>query len=333
MAGKPDFIIAGMPKAGTTTLWRRFRLHEQAFVPRMKEPSFFAYDGASSTHPEAGPFDRGYYDLMITDWDDYRAVYSGPEAEGRICGDTSPLYALAPAAPARIARRLPEAKVVLMVRDPVSRAFSHFAQHVRDGVETTGDFARALEDEPRRIAEGWSPSHAYRSGSRYRDILPRFAAEIAAERLKVVLFDDFAADPHGAFADICRFVGITDPGLPDTVRANQASGSTRKSRSRALRRILDGRGPLLGGAFHVIPQPLRRRLKQGLGALNRSAAVSLEPRLAAELAADFEPDIRCVERFIGRPLPQWRIPAPAAQPAGQPSAALPRLPRLESQAG
>ncbi|SNS51921.1 sulfotransferase [Tropicimonas sediminicola] len=305
-AGKtgPDFVVAGWPKAGTTALWAALSRHPSTFMPGSKEPGFFAFAG-SDPRPASGPFDPDYFSTIVTDPSAYQALFR--DAHGKLRGEASPVYALVPEAAGRIAEWSPEIKVLLVLRDPVARAFSQFAHHVRDGLETTSDFGQALADEPSRLAAGWSPFCGYASGSRYAETLRRFEAVIPRERLCVLFHDDMEADPAGFLSTLSDFLGIPPfPADELAARTNQASAVATTARSPALRRMLSHPGAGVKAVSRLVPKGGRRRIRAALDRLNAGKRPTLDPHVARRLAAELEEDIAWLEERFGRDLSHWR---------------------------
>lgn len=303
MTGLPEFIVLGVPKSGSTAVFKWLEAHPNVFVPTLKEPGFFSIVGGRA-RPSAGPFDKGYFESCIADWTSYRALFPSPA--GTMGGEASVIYSLDPMAPSRIVARLPDVKIVLILRDPVDRAFSQFAHHLRDGLETTDDFATAINLEPQRRAEGWSLFHDYTGGSRYRDLLARVDGAFRPENVHIMLHDDILSDPGAAYDGLCTFLGVSTGHRPDfTARVNVSTGRAGGARFPLLRRLMQRPGPLLARLYKSVPLSLRRPLRRFLDRANERPAAVLDPILAGRLAQDFAADIAAVEARLGRDLSRW----------------------------
>lgn len=303
MIDRPDFILAGVPKSGTTAVWTWLNSHPDVHMSKVKEPGFFAWSSSTPT-PRSGPFDDLYYGACVTKPEDYAALFAG--ADGRKRGEASVIYALTPEAPGRIAHALPGVKVVLILRDPVARAFSQFSHHVRDGLEPLSDFEAALRAEPERLASGWSPFHGYMAGSRYEKIIARFRVAFPAADLHIMLYDDLLADPNATWDELCRFIGIGTRFRPNfALRTNVATGQVNAARSAMLRRALQRPGPTLAALYRSVPQPIRRPVREMIDRLNVARGVTLSDKLARSLAEELAADIAATERATGRNLSPW----------------------------
>jgi hypothetical protein len=200
----PDFLILGAQKAGTTALYAYLRWHPEITGPSFKEVSFF---------------DRHY--AHGERW--YRAHM--PVRRSGVVGEASPSYLFHPLAPERVARMLPEARLIALLRNPVDRALSHYQHEVALGREQlTFEEALAREDErmqgelERMLADPSYFSHAwwnytYAARGRYAEQLERWHAAFPREQVLVLLTDDLAADTAGTYRRTLEFLGVADRGL------------------------------------------------------------------------------------------------------------------------
>ena len=109
MSGRrPDFLIIGSQKAGTSTLWHVLRQHPQLFLPEKKEVNFFFHEA---------DYQRGI--------GEYEAYFRQASSD-TMCGEASPGYLCHPRVPMRIFRALPNAKLIVTLRDPIERAYSQY---------------------------------------------------------------------------------------------------------------------------------------------------------------------------------------------------------------
>jgi Sulfotransferase domain len=200
----PDFIVAGVQKGGTTFLYQEMLRHPEIRGSLTKEVHFFD-----------GNFDKG------VDW--YSGMFPRSSSNARVIrGEASPAYIFHPAAVRRIAETLPDPRLVIVVRDPVQRALSHYKHERRLGYEPSATFEEALELEESRVAEEFDRlsdgslgssfavgHYAYTRRGLYADQLERAAALIGRERLLVLISEEMFADPVAATFAALDFVGAT----------------------------------------------------------------------------------------------------------------------------
>lgn len=207
---RPDLVIAGVQKGGTTPFFRFLSEHPQVMRGLVKESHYF------DRHYHRGPiWYRALYPLKVS----RRRQQNKLGLPVRVM-DATPDYVFDPRAPERIARDLPDARFVIFLRDPVARAYSNYQMMVAREYETLS-FADAVAAEPERVAGEWDKmladpdyiSHpirifGYMLRSRYADQLERWFAHVPRERTLVVRSEDAREDPARAFRQLTDFFEI-----------------------------------------------------------------------------------------------------------------------------
>ena len=206
----PSFLLAGAQRCGTTSLYRALVSHPAVLPP--------------VHHKGVNYFDVGYQ----KGWAWYQAHFPvralaamrNGSAGPPITFDASGYYMYHPHAPARFAADLPDVKVLVVLRDPIERAWSAFKHETARGFETES-FTRALELEDERVeadlarmesdphAEGFSHRHhSYRRRGQYVEQLQRIVDVVPRERLLVLDSQDFFTRPHEEFSRVTEFLGL-----------------------------------------------------------------------------------------------------------------------------
>lgn len=262
MGRLPDFVILGAMKCGTSTLHEQLALRSGVFMSTPKEPNFFSDDAQWA---------RGL------DW--YRALFDGARPD-QLCGESSTHYTKLPTHP-RAAERLhahvPEARLVYVMRDPLSRIVSQY-QHEWSQREVEPGFVRALERHERFVAY-----------SEYARQLEPYLAAWGTERVLPLAFERMLAHPDDVLREVCAFLG--DPS-PEPVAWNTEleaqNVSSERLRKSALRERLLAIGPvralkdaLPAGWRDVLKSPWKMRRKPEIPAHLRARFVA---RLDADLA-------------------------------------------------
>jgi hypothetical protein len=204
--GLPDFLIVGAQKCGTSSLYHLLCQHPHVEPSRRKEVHYFDVK-----------FDKG------VDW--YRAHFpSSAQREGRsvLTGESSPYYLFHPHAPKRAAGLVPEAKLFVLLRNPVDRAYSHYHAALRHGRETLG-FEEALEAEGERVrgetermladVSYVSLEHqrfSYLAKGVYVDQLVQWWAFFGRAQMLVLKSEDFFERPWEAWGRALDFLGLLD---------------------------------------------------------------------------------------------------------------------------
>lgn len=193
----PDFIIGGAPKCGTTSLHQILHQHPDAWMARNEVYYFDADDPIA--HGDFLSVEGGELNWSDPEDPGVAAWYEDRFArapEGSLIGEDTTTYLMSPAAPARIGAKLPEAKMLFMLRDPVKRAHSQYWHLVRSG-RTHLPFEEALSVERSIVL-----------GSTYAPALRRFLEELGPERVHVVLFEDFNRDRQAVMNGVTDFLGL-----------------------------------------------------------------------------------------------------------------------------
>jgi hypothetical protein len=300
----PNFFIVGAPKCGTSTMYDQLRHHPDIFMCEPKEPNYFATD-----FPEY---------RYLTEWPDYEMLFerAGPCAA---VGESSAIYLYSRDAIPALLQRIPTARLIVMLRNPVDMAISMHAQAVYDQDEDIVSFEDAWRKCEERRDGRHIPPHC-----RNRDILLYDQITLLGAQLKRVMglakpenvmclfLDDLVAQPVVSYRRVLDFLDVRDDGRTVFPRLN----ARKTARSRHL-------GLFLKQIGHISDRPpswlfhARRRLgleRLGIrGWLERqnsgpSEAAVLSPSLRDALRAGFAEDIRTLGSLTGRNLEGWLAP-------------------------
>ena len=254
----PDFLLIGAAFSGAETLLGWLGHHPQVQASSIPETNYFVskdlgtegvHDALFLHRPRSGP-DGGFEPAAaarVTTRRDYERCFLPTNKPGAIrCGEASPAYLYYPGAARRIARALPHARIVAVLRDPMERALAHHAAFVRQGREHLG-LEKALEQERRRLSAGWAYHWAYSGLSEYTAALGRYLAHFPLPQVHLVRAEDLQ-DPErrpAAWWALLAFLRVdADVELPDTARGGVVPYPPAPETTAAcegVRRILSGR--------------------------------------------------------------------------------------------
>ncbi|RPF22767.1 sulfotransferase domain-containing protein [Myceligenerans xiligouense] len=216
LRGGPDFLLIGGKRAGSTSLYFALLDHPR-IMPLFPSARWLPKDNhTKGVHYFDSHHDRGRA------W--YRSHFPASSARaGKLVGEGSPYYLFHPLAAERAARETPDARILLVVRDPVERAFSHYRERRREHAEPLETFEEALAAESRRLAGeeerivadlGYrSYAHeqlSYRAQGEYAPHLRRWLKYFPAEQVHVLVAEEFYADPQRACDGVAECLGL-DP--------------------------------------------------------------------------------------------------------------------------
>lgn len=227
----PDFMIIGAKRGGTTSLWNYLVRHPEVL------PLFPSLQQIKSPHYFDINYGRGL-DWYRSHFPTRRRVAALRQAGGAaLCGEASPYYMFHPLAAERAARTVPNVKAIVLLRNPVDRAYSHFNERRGSddpvGHEPIAAFEEALRAEDGRLAgevdriiadpSYYSPGHdngSYLARGRYLEHLRPWFDFFDREQLLVLLAEELYTDPGATFGRVCDFLGLRPHGLESYPRYN-----------------------------------------------------------------------------------------------------------------
>ncbi len=261
----PTFLLIGSMRSGSTSLMRYLGAHPHVYVPAVKEVHYF------DRHHERG-----------TAW--YEAHFDQAGAALAV-GEGTPAYLYDEAAITRIRATLPEAQLVVIIRNPVDRAYSHY-WHVRARGQTTLDFLDELEIDNTAGAR----ARHYVDRGRYLRYLRPLEAERDAGRLLVLSFEELRDEPEPTYRTVCRHVRVDPDPVPAIV--GQPINGFSEFRSLHVQRFAKR-----------LPKPAANTF----GRLNRKRGTypPLDPAVRRELSSVFESENTALTRWLGRTEMLW----------------------------
>ena len=283
----PNLFLIGAPRCGTTTLHAALGRHPQVFMSPVKEPFFFV----PLRREEVGR--RRIYDER-----GYLSLFAGAQDEP-VRGESSATYLWTDSVPARIRAVRPDAKIVVILREPVERAYSHYLLARRELLETR-PFLQAIEEDlrgaepPQGVAalRALLPgaSSIYVDPSRYCESLTRWL-DTFGDSVLVLFYEEAFRDPRGALRRIFELVGVA-PELADRIELPELNPYARHRNrlaralfgSRVLRRLAPG---LYGW------QPFQRLL------LVRDAKPPIDPEVRRVLEPIYAGERPCLRKLLG----------------------------------
>jgi hypothetical protein len=297
----PTFFIAGAPKAGTTALHVALARHPQLFMTRVKEPKFFLTDGPPPR--QGGPGDARTYRQYVWRRADYEALFDAAPP-GAMRGESTSLYLYDPAAQRRIAAAVPDARFVLLLRDPVDRAHSNWAHLWSAGLEPEKDFLRACELEDQRARDGWAAFWRYRDLGRYGRQLEQLYSRFPRDQVLVLRYRELRETPVPTLDRICAFLGVATGVLTEVPAENVTTQASDSWGNRALSVLLRA-GTVVE---HRLPERYWGRVDTFLARhLQREQKLRqpLTPAQRARLLPTFADDVRALERITGESFGDW----------------------------
>jgi hypothetical protein len=295
----PNFLIIGAARSGTTALCNTLGQHPEIYISSLKEPHFLAFSGEKLEF--RGPGDNVLINReAVTNFEAYQSLFSGVCDEIAIGeGSVSTLYYNERAID-NIRRFTPDAKLIVILRNPIQRAFSSFLYMTAHGHEPLHQFERALDQEQQRINDNWHHIWHYTRMGLYGGQIAAFLNAFGAERVKVVLFEDLKLTPAETTADLFRFLNVNPDFEADTSTQVNRSGIPR---SRLLQYVLyqvNERQTVKRALKAIVPLKVREWVRRA-NLSHPSMPVSTQTRLKAV----FEQDVLQLQELLNRDLSHW----------------------------
>jgi hypothetical protein len=284
----PTLFIVGAAKAGTTSLYHYLAQHPDIYMAPMKEPHFFSHIRPT---PELEAFFPHVEDEAA-----YLSLFANAGAE-KVRGEASTSYLSHPAVPGAIRERCPGAKIVIMLRDPLERAYSNYWNDVREGIEQRS-FAAAVSEELAGPPGAWGVASLYVDGGLYAERVERYVKAFGGDVL-VLFFEEFVRDIPHMLERVLAFLEV-DPTWAARVEP-EVHNPFALPRNLVGRRLL-GSGNVRSVARVLLPRSLRAYGRTRLVVRAQKPAMDTEVRL--RLLEVYEPDVQRLAQVLGR-RPPW----------------------------
>lgn len=290
---KPDFLIVGAAKSGTTSLYRHLNKSNKVFIPYVKECKFFS----SLANDYNGLGAEKFSMPIVKNYQEYMDLFSGQES--LLCGDASPdyLYYYKRSIPNILNKVGKEVKVVIILRNPVDRAYSNYMHHIRERWEDVS-FSKALDLEESRISNHWSWGYHYFNAGLYSEAVKAFKDNFP--NLKIYLFEDLKNERH-LLESLSIFLGIEYQSDSGRIKKYNSSGIPKNE---LWHKIIMDQSFIKDIIKRVLPEKMRQKMKKKVVSLNlRKSKMGHIERI--NLINRYKKDIRNLEQIIGRDLSEW----------------------------
>lgn len=273
----PNLFIVGAPKCGTTALSEYLKNHPEIFISTPKEPNYFC--------------------------EEYLKLFSIASPKHKIRGEASSIYLHSETAIPLILKSYPNAKIIVMIRNPVEMIYSWHSQLVYNGDELETNFERAWRIQPQRL------EHAFLQYSTFGKIgekLEKAIALVPNKQLKIILFDDFKKNTKDIYEDVISFLGIASDGRTNFEKINE----NKIVRSRLISNFIKNTPKPLVSLNNFIKQHLGIQnlgLLEYVRSLNNKTTqrTPLNTNFKSEIIETFREDITRISRILNRDLSHW----------------------------
>ena len=226
----PNFFIVGAPKAGTTSLYYYLDQHPDVYMSPVKEPHYFAeeirIDNISPRWQDwaqqedallqlylRGPMKEKQFGGIVTNWTDYLKLFKNVNGEKAV-GEASVCYLWSKTAADNIASAVPGAKIIMMLRDPIDRAFSQYKQAVVRGLIGTS-FREQLRKRIYNKSDQFELMNPFLEFGLYSEQVKRYITRFPRENLRIYLYEEYKQHPTSIISDIFSFLTVNSQFSPD----------------------------------------------------------------------------------------------------------------------
>ena len=246
----------------------------------------------------------------MKDRNQYLNLFSAASMEQQI-GDCSTAHLTDPDSPSLIANDNPKAKIIILLRNPVDRAYSLYNWMLNNGYEPIYPFEKALEAETSRVDDslfrpeiGYSHNYLYFRSGLYSSQIEAYKAHFPEDQIKVVFLDDIISHREGVMSGICKFLGVNTDFVPKMILKNRGGVPWIPLIQHKLRigiKKSSGWRKAIGFRFFLV---LLIRLNTG-----RWGTPSITFKTREELLSRYQEEIKALEVLLNRDLEVWKKPS------------------------
>jgi len=205
---------------------------------------------------------------------------------------------ICPSSAESIHRFNPEAKILVVLRNPIRRAWSQFLMNLREAKSDADNFIQELEHDHSQNPKGWGVNHQYLELGKYTQQLKRYLDLFGKDRVLPIFFEDYKNNPEEILSSACRFLKIDDTFQFDFSEKSNASALPRNA---GLNRFLVNSG-ILSTAKKLIPKPLRQKFSAAL--YSDKNMPTLQEADAKWLCSYYQDDVGQLSELLGKDITQ-----------------------------
>lgn len=296
---RPNLFIVGAQKSGTSALAGWLGQHPQVCMSFPKEPGFLAFGSNGYPYRDGWGNIAPASQYVVTNERNYLELFSGATTRQHVIGEASTWYFALPGMAQKIHAYSPGAKIIVMLRNPVERAYSAWCHARGDQLEPCADFAAALALEEQRGEVEFLLR--YRHMGMYSEALAHFQRVFPAAQLLVLFHDDMRADGLAVWRQVCHFLDIDASRLPSFSHRYNTTG---QPRNRLLHKVLRSHN-LKRLARGALPHAVAIGTKQRLDRINLRKHPAMDATSRDALREHFRPDIERLSLLTRRDLRSW----------------------------
>jgi hypothetical protein len=292
----PNFIMVGVARCGTTSLFHYLEQHPEIGMSKVKEPKYFS--SLDLILPQKGVGDGTVSSKVVTSEIGYNKLFEGLGGFKTIGEGSSDCFYYHKTVIPRIKEKLGDVKIIICLRNPVERAFSAYNNLARDSREQL-DFSEGLDAEEDRIDKDWDWMWHYKNGGLYTEGLEHYKKEFT--NVKVVFFDDLASDPQKILNELFVFLEVSTGISIDFSTKYSHSG---KPKSKLISLLTSRKNPIIFGAREIALKIIPRKYLEKIAA-KMFKKDAIDPVTLKHLKTFFKEDILKLQILTNQNLKNW----------------------------
>lgn len=310
----PNFVVAGAAKCGTTSLYNYLKQHPDVYMSPIKETNHFSQD----IRPENFSSEYKIYEKSknldiekfvnsdmtddqwggyILDRNHYLKLFRFANNKKAI-GEISNSYLFSDVAAENIHRDFPDMKIIMILRQPAERAYSHYLANLRDG-RTTLSFREEVIHDDAKNRKGWGISHLYYELGLYADQVQNFLKLFPRDQVRIYLFDDLKKDNKALTYDLFEFLGLDHN---YSINFQEKFNEAKIPKNPGIIKLITQTG-LKRKIFRSLPEGWKTNVKNFFFKSGKIPKINIEDY--QWMTARYYEDIKKLEKIIQRDLSNW----------------------------
>lgn len=310
----PNFFIVGVVKGGTTSMYQYLAQHPEVYMSPIKETNFFsreAIDESTFTRDYRHDVDVNLKEYLESDFrekihiahvtsdEDYLKLFKKVNSEKAI-GEISNSYILYPGVAEKIYAFNPQAKIIMILRNPAERAFSQYVMNLRQGKTLNKSFLHEILEDNKKPVQGWGASHQYLSIGKYYEQVKRYYEVFPKEQIKVFFYDDYKSNPKAVMDELATFLNLN----PFTFNTQEKYNEAGMPRFSKLNYFINQFG-VVSFVKKLVPREWRQSFKKAMYTEESIPKMTKEERKF--LIDYYREDILKLEKLLQKDLSGWLI--------------------------